>query len=72
MSTANTGFFAVDRRAWARVCALGLNPAVAYLVVNGALLHRGEVGVRAIAGVGRDLIGLRPMLASTASTIGVS
>ena len=33
MSTTNTGFFAVDRRAWARVCALGLNPAVAYLVV---------------------------------------
>lgn len=26
--------------------------------VNSALLHRGEVGVRAIAGVGRDLIGL--------------
>jgi len=30
---ATKGFFAVDRRAWARVCALGLNPAVAYLVV---------------------------------------
>jgi hypothetical protein len=29
----NKGFFAVDRRAWARVCALGLNPAVAYLVL---------------------------------------
>ncbi len=26
-------FFAVDRRAWARACALGLNPAVAYLVL---------------------------------------
>jgi hypothetical protein len=25
-------FFAVDRRAWARVCGLGMNPAVAYLV----------------------------------------
>jgi hypothetical protein len=29
----NEGFFAIDRRAWARVCALGLNTAVAYLVV---------------------------------------
>lgn len=27
------GFFAVDRRAWARVCSLGINPAVAYLVL---------------------------------------
>ncbi len=27
------GFFAVDRRAWARVCRLGMNPAVAYLVL---------------------------------------
>jgi hypothetical protein len=27
------GFFAVDRRAWARVSGLGLNPAVAYLVL---------------------------------------
>jgi hypothetical protein len=26
-------FFAVDRRAWARACGLGLNPAVAYLVL---------------------------------------
>src|SRR3712207_50432 len=26
-------FFAVDRRAWARVCGLGMNPAVAYLVL---------------------------------------
>lgn len=26
-------FFAVDRRAWARVCTLGLNPAVSYLVL---------------------------------------
>jgi hypothetical protein len=26
-------FFAVDRRAWARACDLGLNPAVAYLVL---------------------------------------
>ncbi len=26
-------FFAVDRRAWARVCRLGMNPAVAYLVL---------------------------------------
>jgi hypothetical protein len=32
-TSANKGFFAVDRRAWARVCALGLNPAVAYLVL---------------------------------------
>jgi hypothetical protein len=30
---ANKGFFAVDRRAWARVSSLGLNPAVAYLVL---------------------------------------
>jgi hypothetical protein len=29
----NEGFFAIDRRAWARVCGLGLNTAVAYLVV---------------------------------------
>jgi hypothetical protein len=27
------GFFAIDRRAWARVCALGLNAAIAYLVL---------------------------------------
>jgi hypothetical protein len=27
------GFFAVDRRAWALVCGLGMNPAVAYLVL---------------------------------------
>ncbi len=27
------GFFAVDRRAWARVCRLGMNPAAAYLVL---------------------------------------
>jgi hypothetical protein len=27
------GFFAVDRRTWARVCGLGLNPAVVYLVL---------------------------------------
>lgn len=27
------GFFAVDRRAWARVCELGMNTAVAYLVI---------------------------------------
>ncbi len=26
-------FFAVDRRAWARVCRLGMNSAVAYLVL---------------------------------------
>lgn len=26
-------FFAVDRRAWARVCRLGMNPAAAYLVL---------------------------------------
>jgi hypothetical protein len=26
-------FFAVDRRTWARACDLGLNPAVAYLVL---------------------------------------
>ena len=26
-------FFAIDRRAWARVCGLGINPAVAYLVL---------------------------------------
>jgi hypothetical protein len=26
-------FFAIDRRTWARVCALGLNPAVTYLVL---------------------------------------
>jgi hypothetical protein len=28
-----SGFFAVDRRTWARVCGLGLNRAVAYLVL---------------------------------------
>jgi hypothetical protein len=27
------GFFAVDRRAWARACGLGMNAAVAYLVL---------------------------------------
>ena len=27
------GFFAVDRRTWARVCGLGLNSAVAYLIL---------------------------------------
>jgi hypothetical protein len=27
------GFFAVDRRTWERVCELGLNRAVAYLVL---------------------------------------
>jgi hypothetical protein len=26
-------FFQIDRRAWHRVCALGLNPAVAYLIL---------------------------------------
>jgi hypothetical protein len=30
----NEGFFAIDRRAWARVCTLGLNTAVAYLVLG--------------------------------------
>lgn len=29
----NGEFFAVDRRAWARACGLGINPAVAYLVL---------------------------------------
>jgi hypothetical protein len=35
MSDADTvsGFFAVDRRTWAHVCGLGLNAAVAYLVL---------------------------------------
>jgi hypothetical protein len=28
-----SGFFAGDRRTWARVCGLGLNRAVAYLVL---------------------------------------
>jgi hypothetical protein len=28
----NGGFFAIDRRIWARVCSIGLNEAVAYLV----------------------------------------
>jgi hypothetical protein len=27
-------FFAIDRRAWARVCSLGMNPAIAYLVLT--------------------------------------
>lgn len=31
--SSNNGFFAVDRRAWARTCDLGLNSAVAYLVL---------------------------------------
>jgi len=35
-----TGFFAIDRRTWAAACALGLNPAVTYLVLG--------------AGTGRD------------------
>jgi hypothetical protein len=35
-----------------------LGPPRGDVGVDGALLHRGEVGVRAIAGVGRDLIGL--------------
>jgi hypothetical protein len=26
------GFFAIDRRCWARACSLGLNPAVAYII----------------------------------------
>jgi hypothetical protein len=34
MSDKGTGeFFAVDRRTWAKVCELGMNPAVAYLVL---------------------------------------
>ena len=28
------GFFAIDRRAWARACDLGMNAAVAYLVLG--------------------------------------
>jgi hypothetical protein len=32
-STGCGDFFAIDRRAWACVCGLGLNPAVAYLVM---------------------------------------
>ena len=27
------GFFRIDRRTWAKVCELGMNPAVAYLVL---------------------------------------
>jgi len=33
-----SGFFAVDRRSWARVCGLGMNPAVAYLVIASGTL----------------------------------
>jgi hypothetical protein len=33
MSGTRGGFFAVDRETWAKVCALGMNPAVAYLVL---------------------------------------
>ena len=41
--------------------------------VDGALLHRGEVGVRAIAGIGRDLFGLAAHVGfDDISTIGVS
>ena len=29
---ARGGFFQIDRRTWARVCDLGMNPAAAYLV----------------------------------------
>src|SRR3954447_5303817 len=32
-SNSRGGFFAVDRRAWAQVCRLGMNPATAYLVL---------------------------------------
>src|SRR3954465_6693219 len=31
--SAHDGFFAIDRRTWARACELGINPAVAYLVL---------------------------------------
>ncbi|MHB2204911.1 hypothetical protein [Methylobacterium sp. CM6257] len=31
--SANEGFFAIDRRVWGRVCSLGMNPAVAYLML---------------------------------------
>jgi hypothetical protein len=32
MTAAGSGFFAIDRRAWERVCGRGINTAVAYLV----------------------------------------
>ena len=32
-SSGRGGFFAVDRRAWARACSAGMNAAVAYLVL---------------------------------------
>jgi hypothetical protein len=31
--TNKSGFFAVDRRSWEMVCTLGMNPAVAYLIL---------------------------------------
>ncbi len=42
MSEGKTGrgeFFAIDRRTWARVCSLGLNAAVAYLVMARGTGH---------------------------------
>jgi hypothetical protein len=33
MASKGSGFFAIDRRTWAEVCGLGINPAVAYLVL---------------------------------------
>ncbi len=42
MSEGKTGrgeFFAIDRRIWARVCSLGLNAAVAYLVMARGTGH---------------------------------
>lgn len=33
MSKGNKGFFSIAQKAWPQVCALGLNPAVAYLVL---------------------------------------
>ena len=33
-SSGGGDFFAVDRRTWARACSLGMNAAVAYLVLG--------------------------------------
>ncbi|ACB96740.1 hypothetical protein [Beijerinckia indica] len=33
------GFFAIDKQSWAKVCALGINPAVSYLVMARGTLR---------------------------------
>ncbi len=58
MSSAD-GFFAIDRRAWARVCDIGLNAAVSYLVLargtgrDNRTTAWSDNAVRKYAGLGR-------------------